>query len=76
METMQENDENIKSSDKRINKTILDNFSNLIKPHEGIRIKSSVHLLKYLCGGDFEKVRYYCLKLQNYILIYCFSQMK
>lgn len=43
-------------SNRRINNTILDNFSNLVKPHEKIRMKSSLHLLKYLCEGDTEKV--------------------
>lgn len=48
--------ENTESSKRKLNKTILDNFSNLIKPHEGVRIKSSVNLLRYLSETSLEKV--------------------
>lgn len=48
--------ENTENSKRKLNKTILDNFSNLVKPHEGVRIKGSVNLLRYLSENSLEKV--------------------
>lgn len=50
-------EENKENSKRKLNKTVLDNFSNLVKPHEGVRIKSSVNLLKYLSENENDKVR-------------------
>ncbi|XP_018562752.1 myb-binding protein 1A-like protein [Anoplophora glabripennis] len=43
--------ENEKST-RKIEKTILDNFSNLVKPQEKVRIRSSVNLIKYLVENE------------------------
>lgn len=58
MEVDTKNTENTVISNRKLNKTILDNFSNLIKPQEKIRIKSSLTLLKYLSENDAEKVSF------------------
>lgn len=50
-------EENKENPRRKLNKTVLDNFSNLVKPHEGVRIKSSVNLLKYLFENGSDKVR-------------------
>lgn len=54
--SVENTDNSSENSKRKLNKTILDNFSNLIKPHEGVRIKSSVNLLKYLSETSVEKV--------------------
>lgn len=48
--------ENTENHKRKLNKTILDNFSNLVKPNEGVRIKGSVNLLRYLSENSLEKV--------------------
>lgn len=56
MDTNTEHSEEITDKSKRkLDKHILDNFTNLVKPNEGIRIKSSSNLLRYLSEHD-EKV--------------------
>ncbi|KAG5894715.1 hypothetical protein JTB14_006135 [Gonioctena quinquepunctata] len=37
---------------RKLNKTVLDNFSSLTNPQEAVRLKSSVNLLKHLAGND------------------------
>lgn len=55
--SMEMDSEKTENSKRKLNKTILDSFSNLVKPHEGVRIKNSVNLLRYLCESNNEKVR-------------------
>lgn len=47
--------ENERKSTRKIEKTILDNFTNLIKPQEKIRVKSSVNLLRHLVHNENEE---------------------
>lgn len=61
--------ENTENSKRKLNKTILDNFSNLVKPHEGVRIKSSVNLLRYLSESSLEKVSFFMDKIKIFNLI-------
>lgn len=46
------------NSKRKLDKTILDSFSNIIKPQEGVRLKNSLNLLRYLAETtNGEKVR-------------------
>lgn len=47
--------ENERKSTRKIEKTILDNFTNLVKPQEKIRVKSSVNLLRHLVQNENEE---------------------
>lgn len=47
--------EDEKKYSRKIEKTILDNFTNLVKPQEKIRIKSSVNLLRHLAQNESEE---------------------
>lgn len=47
--------ENERKSTRKIEKTILDNFTNLVKPQEKIRVKSSVNLLRHLVHNENEE---------------------
>lgn len=56
MDVENEGSGGIQNSKRKLDKTVLDNFSNLLKPHDGTRIKSSINLLKYLSENDSVKV--------------------
>ncbi|KAJ8931338.1 hypothetical protein NQ314_015747 [Rhamnusium bicolor] len=40
--------ERVEKPVRKLEKTVLDNFSNLVNPHEKVRVKSSINLLKHL----------------------------
>ncbi|KAL1502634.1 hypothetical protein ABEB36_007748 [Hypothenemus hampei] len=44
--------ENHENSKRKLEKTILDNFSKLVNKHENVRVKSASNLLKYLVEND------------------------
>lgn len=40
--------ENAEQSKRKVDKTILDNFSKLVNPHDHVRVKSGANIVKYL----------------------------
>lgn len=40
--------ENAEHPKRKVDKTILDNFSKLVNPHEHVRVKSGANIVKYL----------------------------
>lgn len=53
-----QSEETVETSKRKIEKTVLDNFSSLIKPQEAVRVKGGTNILKYLLeNNNTEKVR-------------------
>lgn len=67
--TNEEHAEDNKISKRKLDKTVLDHFSNLLKPQENVRIKSSLILLRHLTTGGQEKVSSRNYIFKRYTLI-------